>query len=301
MYNRKAMALRYIVTLILLCSYQVLLGGDMHEIYFKVTIHARELGCNSSGEDLEDDVILKLPAGYAATGTPTRLIYMAHGAGGGVTHNSWFLNQFELQQLLLDNGFALFDVQGGRIENMGGERVVKSAYKAWQHIVENYNVHPEILVAGFSMGGLSSTNFVLSYGALVLAHVMYCPVLDLYEQAWKNPWLKSTRKALAEEYCFSDPTGEAYDFKATAGRNPIEPNRIAKNGEQMKLYPVPVKIWHASRDRVVTVESSRILCREIRSTGGKAELVEIDSDDHGLSCGNPSMNLELLEFIKPYK
>lgn len=276
----------------------------VREIYFRVTLSDCDLE-NKAGNRVEertftDHAILKLPASYSETGKPTRLIYMAHGAGGGVTEKEWFLNRFGLQELLLQNGYAVFDVNGGRIENMGGEFVLASAFKAYQHIVENYNIHPRIIVGGFSMGGLSSTNFVYRYSPLVLAHVMYSPVLDLYGQAWQNPWLKTTRKAIAEVYRFQDPSGNRFDSCAMAGSNPLMKFLVRSGADTLKLYPVPVKIWHGTGDKVVTVGSSRLFYKYVKQGGSPAELVEIDSDDHGLSCGNAEMNRELLEYIKRF-
>lgn len=274
------------------------------EIYFQVTIQDCDLknrpGREAGQESFADHAILKLPGSYSETGSPTRLVYMAHGAGGGVTGNEWFLNRFGLQELLLKNGYAVFDVNGGRVENMGGEFVLASAFKAYQHIVENYNVHPRIIVGGFSMGGLSSTNFVYRYSPLVLAHVMYSPVLDLYGQAWQNPWLKTTRKAIAEVYGFEDPSGNRFDSCAAAAANPLARFLVRSGDDTMKLYPVPVKIWHGTGDKVVTVDSSRLFYKYVKRGGSPAELVEIDSDDHGLSCGNEKMDRELLEYIKRF-
>lgn len=274
------------------------------EIYFQVTIQDCDLKNRPDREtnqrNFVDHAILKLPPSYSETGPPTRLVYMAHGAGGGVTEKEWFLNKFGLQELLLKNGYAVFDVNGGRVENMGGEFVLASAFKAYQHIVENYNIHPRIIVGGFSMGGLSSTNFVYRYSPLVLAHVMYSPVLDLYGQAWQNPWLKTTRKAIAEVYHFEDPSGNRFDSCAAAGSNPLTKFLVRSGGDTLKLYPVPVKIWHGTGDKVVTVGSSRLFYKYVKQGGSPAELVEIDSDDHGLSCGNEEMDRELLEYIKRF-
>lgn len=276
------------------------------EIFFSVNIASCNLktppkNIRFTNGVFTDQAILKLPASYTESGKPTRLVYMAHGAGGGVTDKEWFLNRYELQKTLLEAGFAVFDTNGGSVENMGGELAVTSAYLAYQHIVKHFNVHPQILVTGFSMGGLTSTNFVYRHSSLVLAHAMYCPVLDLYEQAWKNPWLKSTRKALADVYHFKDVEGAEYDRCATDEYNPLESHSFQTLSGEIKMYPVPVKIWHAVRDRVVTIESSRAFYQRIRNAGLHAELIEIDSDDHGLSCGNEIMNSQLLEFLKQYQ
>ncbi|GAA4441437.1 hypothetical protein GCM10023091_26700 [Ravibacter arvi] len=277
-------------------------GQETREIYFKVPLNdcdTRHFPRGQNNAPVEDFAILKLPATYSANGEPTRLVYMAHGAGGGVSANEWFLNQFDLQRTLLENGYAVFDVNGGGVENFGGPLVVSSAFKAYQYIVQNFNVYPRIIVGGFSMGGLSSTNFVYRHSAIVLGHVMYSPVLDLYGQAWKNPWLKSTRQAMAAVYQFGNVS--EFDSCAVNGFNPIDEYTVNSTRGPLKPYPVPVKIWHGARDPVVTVPTSRRFFEAVKRGGGDIELVEIDSDDHALSCGNESMNKELLLYIKRFK
>lgn len=304
MHESKTMALRIILCGYFLFSHLLVFGQKIEEIYFPVIFSECEVEAgyapSSPETSLRDHAILKLPASYSKTGVPTRLVYMAHGAGGGVSENSWFLNQFDLQNQLLENGYAVFDVNGGRLENFGSRFAVASAYKAWQYIIENYNVYPQIIVSGYSMGGLTSTNFVYSHSALVLAHVMYSPVLDLYEQAWQNPWLKSTRKELAEVYKFKNPSGNTFDSCAVKGQNPIDRGSFYLGKKRAILYPVPVKIWHGTGDRVVKIASSHRFYHEIKAGGGNIELAEIESDDHGLSCGNPVMNKELLDYIKRF-
>nr|WP_295924437.1 hypothetical protein [uncultured Dyadobacter sp.] len=248
-----------------------------------------------------DWAILKLPSNYRKTGAPTRLVLMAHGGGGGVSENDWFLNRYALQDSLLANGYAVFDVNGGPlVENMGGSWSVQAAHKAYEHIRKNYNVHARIFVAGFSMGGCSSVNFVYRHSNIVIAHAMYSPVLDLYGQAWQNPWLKTTRKAIAATHHFGDPTGNTWDAKRITGWNPLWINTFYNGRDTVKIYPVPVKIWHGNRDKVVKVHASRSFQKYIQHAGGYCELREMDSEDHGLSCGNPVMNRELLLFFKRF-
>lgn len=277
------------------------------DIHFTVPINLKFPDNSSSDQAITDDdsvyqdqCILKLPPNYSP-GKPVRLVYMAHGAGGGVTATKWYLNQFSLKDSLLANGYAIFDVNGGPlVENMGGSWVVQSAYKAYEYIRRNYAVHPEILVAGFSMGGLSSTNFVYKHSNIVLAHALYSPVLDLDSQAWKNPWLKTTRNAIATTHNFKDKSGTTWENEKANGWNPLMISTFFNGKDTVKIYPVPIKIWHGTGDKVVTLSASRSFHRYIQNAGGYSELREIKSDDHGLSCGNDYMNRELLLFFRRF-
>ncbi len=279
------------------------------DIHFTVPVNiplsgnsTMEVKTDDSGTIYHDQAILKLPNNYSKTGKPTRLVYCAHGAGGGVTATSWFLNNYALVDSLLANGYAIFDVNGGAsVENMGGPRVIQSAFQAYKYIRQHYNVEDKIFVIGLSMGGLSSTNFVYRHPNIVLAHGLFSAVLDLYGQAWMHPWLPTTRGSIASAYNFKDKSGKTWEEGKVTDWNPIFENTSVNGQDTFKIYPVPVKIWHGSGDKIVQVSCSRNFQRYIQRANGYCELREIDSDDHGLSCGSPVINHELVLFFRKYE
>ncbi len=301
--------MKYSFTIFLLINLLMPISGRSQDIHFTVPVNlafpdntSTTLNIQDQSVVYEDQVILKLPANYTQNGPPVRLVYMAHGAGGGVTADSWYLNNHALQDSLLKNGYAVFDVNGGAsVENMGGSRVVQSAIKAYHYILQRYNIHPHIFVIGLSMGGCSSTNFVYKHSNIVLAHAMFSPVLDLKGQAWENPWMKTTRKAIATAFNFNDSSGNTFEEEKTRGWNPLQMNTFFNGQDTVKIYPVPVKIWHGTHDQTVTADASRKFHRYIQNAGGYSELREINSDNHGLSAGNPQMNKELLLFMKRFE
>jgi pimeloyl-ACP methyl ester carboxylesterase len=274
------------------------------DIHFTVPIttgsRGKSIWEDKSGEAAGnfDQAVLKLPCNYSKRGKPTRLIYVAHGAGGGVTADSWFLNNFALVDTLLANGYAIYDVNGGSVENMGGPTVVRSSFRAYKYIRKRYNVDKKIFVVGLSMGGLSSSNFICRHPQLVLAQGLFSAVLDLHRQAWEHPWLPTTRISIARAFDFSDKSGEVWEEDNIAGWNPVSGDRTVPGKDTIKSYPVPVKIWHGIGDRVVNISASRCFQRYIQSGEGYCELIEINSEDHGLSCGNPVINHELVLFLK---
>jgi pimeloyl-ACP methyl ester carboxylesterase len=280
----------------------------LKDIHFKVKINLKFPDNSSNALQVEDfdsiyydQAILKLPETYSETGIPTRLVYCAHGAGGGVSTDSWFLNNFQLVDSLLANGYAIFDVNGGSsVENMGGSWVVQSAFKAYEQIRHRYNVYDEIFVIGLSMGGLSSTNFVYKHSNIVLAHGLFSAVLDLYGQAWQNPWYPTTREAIAKAFNFSDQSGTKWEPDKVRGWNPYMINTFYNEKDTFKIYPVPVKIWHGSGDRSVDVKYSRNFQKFIQNANGYCELRELNSSDHGLSGGSFYMNKELILFFRRF-
>ncbi len=286
------------------------LPKDVHftvKINLKFPDHLSSVSAASDADSVYvDQAILKLPKTYSQSGAPIRLVYYAHGAGsskeGMVTENSWFPeNHTLIDDSLLANGYAIFDVNGGPVaENMGGSWVVQSAYKAYEYIRQHYNVDRDIFVIGLSMGGLSSTNFVSRHSPIVLAHGMFCPVLDLYGQAWKDPWYPSTRSSLAKVYGFNDPSGNTWEPEKVKGWNPLSTNSFFNATDTFKIYPVPVKIWHAQKDETVAVTGSRKFHRYIQNANGYSGLREFQQGGHGLSKGNPVMIRELILFFRRF-
>ena len=276
--------------------------------HFKIEINlafpdneGNSLGTQDQYRPYLDNAILILPDSYDAASSPTRLVYCAHGAGGGVDSAEWFLQHFSIIDSLLNNGYAVFDVNGGpSLENMGGSWVTQSALKAYGYILENFNVHDEIFVIGLSMGGLSSSNFVRRHPAKVIAQAFLSPVLDLKSQAWDHPWFPSTRVSIAKAYNFDNQSGDHWESNKVKGWNPIETHSIESHHQLHNFYPVPIKIWHGQTDTVVPAEISMKFHQYIIQSGGSSELRLLDSDDHGLSVGNPEINHELILFFRQF-
>ena len=86
------------------------------------------------------------------------------------------------------------------------------------------------------------------------------------------------------------------------------PKTYSENGKPTRLVycahgaggGVPVKIWHGTGDKVVNVSYSRNFQKYIKNANGYCELRELNSNDHGLSCGSPYMNREIVLFFKRF-
>ena len=78
------------------------------EIYFKVKINIKFSDNSSNSLKIKDydsayydQSILILPQNYSETGALVRLVYLAHGAGGGVTDSTWAWNRWSILDSLL--------------------------------------------------------------------------------------------------------------------------------------------------------------------------------------------------------
>lgn len=226
-----------------------------------------------------DNGIIILPNTYSGSGMPTRMVINCHGAGGSVETNDSQIENTALTQYLVANGYAVMDVNGLPVEysqkhgidirnNIGSPIAIRSYVKAYHYCMEHFNLKPEVFVHGASMGGISSTNLVLSGLIPVIAHSAYCPVLDTYNQIFLHPWSGGLPKiALGKIYRLdADESKEfIYNEKNIFGYNPIKNKKI-------EYYPVPVKFWHCIDDEIVSYEVTKKFISTIKENGGIAYL-----------------------------
>ena len=262
-------------------------------------------------EYYEDRGFLILPDQYSEEGAPTRLVIICHGAGGSVAADDAQVEHSTLTQYLVANGYAVMDVNGLPDEyaaihgidirnNIGSPIAIRSYVKAYHYCMKNFNLDPQVFVHGGSMGGISSTNLVLSGSIPVIAHSAFCPVLDTYNEIFLHPWSKGLPKeAMGRIYKLEkDETGEyIYDEKKVAGFNPARNQKAA-------CYPVPVKFWHCVDDHVVSFEVTEKFVNRIKENGGTAYLRALPYGRHGPKnvgepvknpCGNTKFGEEEIE------
>ena len=266
---------------------------------FKVAVNCAAFTCDSTKyvQDCEkiyyDDGILLLPDSYIADGKSTRLVINCHGAGGTVSTDDSQVEKQVLAKYLLANGYAIMDVNGLPKEladeweidirnNIGCPIAIQSYVKAYHYCTDNFNLKRDVFVYGGSMGGISSTNLVLSNCIPVIAQCGCCPVLDTYNQIFLHPWTKGAPKfALGKFYNLDkDEGGEyIYDEERIKGYNPM--GRLIRIGDKEYLnYPVPVKFWQCEDDATVSIDCTKRFIGAIRNAGGIAYLRTFDEGGH---------------------
>lgn len=247
-----------------------------------------------------DNGLILLPDSYSQYGAPTRLVINCHGAGGTVATDDSQMEHQALTQYLAANGYAVMDVNGlpeafakahgiDLRNNVGSPIAVRSYVTAFRYCMDRFNLLPDVLVHGASMGGISSANLVLSGCIPVLAHSAFCPVLDTYNEIFLHPWSGGLPKyALGKLFGLEqDKSGEFIYAEEKIGlfnpaRNPKTPR-----------YPVPVKFWHCKDDPAVSFAVTEKLVESIRAAGGNAHLRAFPAGGHepqlvGPAVTNPS-------------
>ena len=154
-----------------------------------------------------------LPENYTEDGEATRLIIVCHGAGVNLTdYRSSLINKAFSQHYWVNMGYAIMDMYAcpqeladGSELHYGNPTVLECYEKGYKYVMEKYNLKTDgIFVVGSSMGGLSSFQLVQSGKFPVLAQVANCPAIDLFKQAYCNPWKGGTyqRERIAAYFGF---------------------------------------------------------------------------------------------------
>lgn len=293
-------------------------------IYFKIHVNKNFPNDNStemSEQDTYSDswtwCALRLPASYTQYGKPCKLAVFCHGAGeaGIIDGDTDTAVAFKRDsEEFVQAGYAVFDITGNNQEyfqHMGSMRSMSAYKKAYEYIVDHYNVEREIYVMGQSMGGLTALNFCQFNKNIVRACAVAYPVTDLKGQAWDMPWFDSssndpTRVALAREYNFNSyetykTSGNildlVYEEEKVKGFSPIDNDSIYVDGVRYNGFPCPVKIIHGTSDSTVNYESSVRLINAIKSRGGFAEIRTVSGLAHTIYSW---LRHEMLLFINRF-
>lgn len=267
--------------------------------FYKVPVECR-IPYSDETKLYYDPGVLILPDSYTEVGEPTRLVINCHGAGGTVSTDDAAVYEQVLTRYLLANGYAIMDVNGLPEEfsqefnvhirnNIGSYIAVNSYVWAYHYCMENYNLKPEVFVHGGSMGGISSTNLVLSGQIPVIAQTLFCPVLDAYNHIFLHPWgTGEPRDAQGIIHSFQkDAEGNwIYDKEKMVGFDPATSD---------KVHPCPLFICHSANDNKVDPKYSLAYLDRAKAQGVETGLLYLPDGLHepqayGAPIDNPSGN-----------
>lgn len=219
-----------------------------------------------NGQIYRDRGVLVLPTNYKTKGTPTRLAIVCHGAGAKPYDTITIDNTGKIlgdpQRVLTKLGYAVMDTYGMPYSFSGsttelhyGNPLVLSCYiQAYDYVMSHYNLKKDgILLTGSSMGGLSMLQIIQNSNIPIKSAVGYCPCLDLFKQAYCNPWATDQRKNIAKYFKF---TGIQPTF--TNGNNPTtEEIEYFKNNEDKVIgyYPLLFNITNGSLNEILKTDN----------------------------------------------
>ena len=204
--------------------------------WFTVTVNRPTAfgGSEVNEEEQEIECILRLPASYSATGTPTRAVLACHGAEGYIDQatDHWAATGWDaLMDAILNAGYAVFDCNvlpneaGTNAKGFcaGSPLALDAAKKAYDYVQANYNVYREIFVHGTSMGGILASAFTKNYPQLVLAESsMAGRDLSLYFYRVENGTYSDANPEFAQAWGYASVTAMKEDkWSHIVGMGPV--------------------------------------------------------------------------------
>lgn len=283
-------------------------GYEKGFIKFTVPVNQQQANnsasTNTSSEGTEDYVfvecILSLPITYRPTGAPAKLLMMCHGAGKGVTEWSDQAGYKALVKKFVDRGYAVFDCNGFKNDALGWgfwghQKGVEAWRKAYQYVVNNYNVENTFSIYAFSMGGLTAMSLALQNFPGIKSIAMGSPVLNL-RACWDDP---SVRPVLQQLYGLTDE----WDSAKVAGSNPYTSILIVEDRKYCPKNLPPIKIWYGGAERYYGVNKQYAIdfVDAVNNSGGRAEYREINGAGHEISYGNNELcNNDYVIFTERY-
>lgn len=298
--------------------------------FFTVSINSTYPSGNTDlTETTTVDCVLRLPSTYSPTGVPTKLIFMHHGNSGTVNaeNETWYSESnvwINFVNAYLEAGYAVFDVNGcGGVSDPNASHdyaafgALEAAFKAYQYIVTNYNIKPNILVHGSSMGGATAYAFAKSFGNIVDAVGLFSPAL-----LSRSAQMSSVDDYIAVNYGYTDvaamvadnymrlvpssPTIEYYadGIKTTKAYTYDWVNEHDTDGLDIvcKDFNMPVKIWCGTADTSVDPKYGEELAKAITNAGGMALFRPITGGVHSACVGgDATVNAEAVMWFDRFR
>jgi len=214
--------------------------------------------------------VIALPKTYTPNGEPCRLLLFAHGSSGNVTDTEWYNNKSsfinDFIPFWLSQGYAVFDcnaVPDGEARLSNGASTLSNpiglpdnmqAYlKAYEYIITNYNVKPQMYVWACSAGGPVPLNFLFMRSGAIAAIAECGGILDIKDEIWgqSHQYPSDHKPDLAKRLGFDDVSGNTWEHDKADIWNPY--SRIKEiDGKQYAFgFNAPIYILHGTNDTVL--------------------------------------------------
>jgi pimeloyl-ACP methyl ester carboxylesterase len=248
--------------------------------------------------------VLLLPDKYSAYGTPTKLIMYCHGMSRNVTYTEWGLNDSSYlaqKERWRQSGYAIFDVNGQRdnggkkINTCGSPQAVSAYRKAYEYIIEHYNIDPEIYIVGGSMGGSVALNYCFHYSN-VRALALLSAWTDLYTCGWKH----KVTDAFIEYYGFS--SSSTYEVDKVQGWNPYSRILTINDVPYLPNMRLPICLWIGENESSSDLYSVAIPFMQALRNGGNDAITHIvpNAGHELVSGGAPSVDLQVAKWFEKF-
>ena len=250
--------------------------------------------------------VMKLPGNYSVYGKPTKLVMLCHGAGKGVnttdSTDTWIkeVGYNNIVNSLLSNGYAIFDCNG--IANdlyhcnfWGEQRGVEAYRKAYQYIVNNYNVEKDFSIYGFSMGGLTALQIGSSMFPNIKCIALGSPVTNI-KAIWDNT---ESAPLLAELYGMNNAI--TYEPLKVIGCDPTMSIMTINDINYFNKPLPPLKVWYGSTEIQPSPVDAQNIVNAIKNSNGVAHFRTVDGAGHEICFGaNEYVNAEIVMWLNRF-
>ena len=268
---------------------------------------------DNENDMVDVDCYLKLPSTYNPDSrTKTKLIMITHGAGQSAT--SWVQNSNynNITNAMLNAGYAVFDCNGynntnAGVNHWGCEKALQCYRKAYDYVINNYNVEHNFSIYGFSMGGLTALNLAYSMIANVKCIALSSPVISGYYYDDRRRGFPSVNYAAS--YYVDANTNAGLDPDRFIGHDPLQSIITINDKEYMFQKIAPLKIWFGGNESIVNKDGNNCVPKEhaiqlvnaIRNANGVAWYREFENCGHEICYGGNSNAIqEYIMFFNRY-
>jgi len=144
---------------------------------------------------------IRLPSTYTASGAPTRLIMLCHGAGAYINGGSKSDGDAVFTKMLQAQGYAILCFDGlpacyrnekymatlNHANHLGGPAFLNCAHAVYSYVMDHYNLDPSgILLLGRSMGGGAALNLAFNGTIPIRGMALDAPAIDFYLGSYFN-------------------------------------------------------------------------------------------------------------------
>ena len=250
------------------------LSTDYNIKHFSVKINIHPMGVfgDANGDyptTIEDGVNYRtvtggviLPKNYNENGLPCRAIMVMMGGHGYMNRESWYPSSPDFYNIVvpyfLERGYAVFGCNGftdcsqyyaeslGLTNNLGLPDTIEAYWKSYEHVVNNYNIHPLVHLWGGSQGGIAVMNFTAYHPNVVASVACMAPLLNLETTGWNET---GGRSRISDILGFAGTS--IYENDKADMWNPMKRIVTINNTDYYFGFPVPIKMCYGTQDEVL--------------------------------------------------
>ena len=280
------------------------------QIHFTVPVNQKRLYDTQTSDDESDIVnvncVCMLPSTYKRIGEKTKLIMICHGSGGGVSATEWFRDDATVLaffQKFLDAGYAIFDCNGyengttGQ-ENFGVDTAVIAYHKAYEYMINNYNVEEQFSIYGFSMGALCALNYADMFPVNIKSIGLGSPLVSIYKTVWVD-YTVQAKGDVATAYGFNNST--TYEAEKVGNCDPYTRIKEIDNVEYCFDNLPTVKVWHGEDDTATSPVYSKDFIDALNNAGSFAYYRLVQNAGHEICYGgNATISNEIITYFNRF-